>query len=91
MEAGVSLSLFPACCVQICPTCLCLITFLWGGGVWQGHICLAQNKGRRELCLPPEQVTRSGFQRTVSSYRDHYSASFPSESYVHVTGCQTGL
>lgn len=57
------------------------IYFILGG--W-GRVCFASNHVGSERRLPLKQVKSSVFQRTVSSHCDHYSASFPSESHIHV-------
>lgn len=78
MEVGGS---FFVVCVW--PLMLILIAFLlfWGG--W-GRVCFASDHMGSKRCLPLKQVKSSVFHRTVSSHCDHYSASFPSESHIHV-------
>lgn len=69
--------------VCIWPLLLILIEFILYLGGW-GRVCFASNHAGSERCLPLKQVRSSVFQRTVSSHCDHYSASFPSESHIHV-------
>lgn len=77
---------FVICCVQIRLSRLTLITFY---GIFFFFFLLRVKQ--KASTLPLEQVRSSVFQRTLSSHRDHYSASFPSESYIHVSEYQTGL